>query len=294
MNRGVKYPQFGNFLRKLREDKDWTQRDVAERLGIPQPTWAGYEQGRRLPEDNELLTKIAEVFEIPFEELRKVLPDDVLTPRERISYFIEEYRQQQKRMSKIGEQLTTGKGRPEELLAELNDVRDKLKRTTQHLSKAFMELYPLRPVPIVSIKAVARFHGGHPFEIIDIDPNDVEAVITVPEDHPANIALRVVGDSLIEAGINDGDYVLIDTTATPKDGDLVAVRLNGDEGVIKYYRKKNGEVWLYPANKNYEPIKITEEMNAIIVGVARGVWKHTPSPPPEVWEDGSEKEANAR
>ncbi|WP_051585996.1 helix-turn-helix domain-containing protein [Caldanaerobius polysaccharolyticus] len=287
MNMDVKYPQFGAFLRNLRESRNWTQEDVAKQLGIPLRTWGGYEQGRRLPKDRDLLVKIAELFNIPFDELKQVLPNDVLTPHERIRQCQEQYRQYQNHVSKLGEELSTGRGPTEELLAELSDAKDKMKKTTQYLSKAFMELYPLRPVPVIPVHVAARYHGGRPLDIIDIDPNDIKDIVTVPEDHPANVALEVNGDSLIEVGINDGDYVLLDTKATAKDGDLVAVKLNGGEGVVKYYRRIKGKVYLYSANKNYKPIKVTEDMNAEIVGVVKGVWKRTPPPPPEVWSNGS-------
>lgn len=80
-------------------------------------------------------------------------------------------------------------------------------------------------------------------------------------------ALRVRGDSMIEAGIFDGDKVVVRQQQTADHGDIV-VALLGDEATVKRLSRKNGEVWLMPENPAYSPIDGRE---AVILGKVRAV-----------------------
>ncbi len=66
-------------------------------------------------------------------------------------------------------------------------------------------------------------------------------------------ALRVSGDSMIEAGINPGDIVIIEKTKQPKEGDIVVAQVD-NEFTLKYLRYQNGQAYLGAGNKNYQPI----------------------------------------
>jgi repressor LexA len=66
-------------------------------------------------------------------------------------------------------------------------------------------------------------------------------------------ALEVSGDSMIEAGIFDGDYALIKRTETARDGEIVVALVRGEEATLKYLRREGGQVRLDPANASYEP-----------------------------------------
>jgi repressor LexA len=70
-----------------------------------------------------------------------------------------------------------------------------------------------------------------------------------------HFALQVRGESMVEAGILPGDYVVVHQQQTVRNGDIV-VALFEDEATVKTYRRENGHVWLYPENSNgeYEPI----------------------------------------
>ena len=70
---------------------------------------------------------------------------------------------------------------------------------------------------------------------------------------PACFALRVRGDSMINAGILPGDKVVVRPQQTADDGQIVVARL-GDEATVKRLRRRNGEVWLMPENPAYDPI----------------------------------------
>lgn len=84
---------------------------------------------------------------------------------------------------------------------------------------------------------------------------------------PDCFALRVRGDSMIGAGILDGDKVVIRPQQTAQDGQIVVARI-GDEATVKRLQRQNGEVWLMPENDNYEPIDGRE---AEIIGLVRAV-----------------------
>ena len=65
--------------------------------------------------------------------------------------------------------------------------------------------------------------------------------------------LEVHGDSMVDAAICDGDYVVVREQNSAVNGDIVAALLD-DEATVKTYSRKNGEVWLLPANPDYAPI----------------------------------------
>jgi len=105
--------------------------------------------------------------------------------------------------------------------------------------------------------------------VAEEDMNDLvsfdEYLINRPE---ATFVLNVSGDSMIDAGIHDGDLVLIDRIQKVKEGDIVVASVDG-EWTMKYYRKMDGEVVLVPANKNYPLIR--PENSLEIAGVVMSV-----------------------
>jgi repressor LexA len=66
-------------------------------------------------------------------------------------------------------------------------------------------------------------------------------------------ALRVVGDSMIEAAICDGDLVIIRSQKSCEKGEIVAAMIDG-EATVKAFTQKDGHIWLMPANSAYQPI----------------------------------------
>ena len=91
---------------------------------------------------------------------------------------------------------------------------------------------------------------------------------TMPwEGDPHCFALRVRGDSMIGAGILDGDKVVVRPQPTADDGQIVVARI-GDEATVKRLRRRNGQVWLMPENDSYSPIDGSE---AELVGLVKAV-----------------------
>ena len=84
---------------------------------------------------------------------------------------------------------------------------------------------------------------------------------------PGCFALRVQGDSMINAGIYDGDMVVVRPQATADDGQIVVARI-GDEATVKRLSRRNGEIWLLPENDAYAPIDGSE---AELIGLVKAL-----------------------
>lgn len=95
--------------------------------------------------------------------------------------------------------------------------------------------------------------------------------------HPsATFYAKVIGDSMIEAGISEGDILVIDRAVEPRQNDIIVAFING-EFTIKYLdltEIKKKRIWLRPANSNYNPIKITEIEDFKVWGVVIKVIKN--------------------
>lgn len=84
----------------------------------------------------------------------------------------------------------------------------------------------------------------------------------------ASYILKVKGDSMIDAGIHEGDMVVVERTPNHKEGQIVIAEVDG-EWTIKYLRRKDGKLFLEPANKKFKPIYPKEELK--IAAVVRAV-----------------------
>lgn len=91
---------------------------------------------------------------------------------------------------------------------------------------------------------------------------------TIPwEGDPGCFALRVRGESMINAGILSGDLVVVRPQSTALDGQIVVARI-GDEATVKRLSRRNGQVWLLPENPEFEPI---DGSDAELVGLVKAV-----------------------
>ena len=90
---------------------------------------------------------------------------------------------------------------------------------------------------------------------------------TLTWDAPGCFALRVRGDSMINAAILSDDLVIVRPQQTADDGQIVVARI-GDEATVKRLRRRKGEIWLMPENENYAPIDGSE---AEIIGIVKAV-----------------------
>lgn len=86
----------------------------------------------------------------------------------------------------------------------------------------------------------------------------------------ATFFLRVVGDSMINAGIHTGDILIVDRSLMPKHGSIVIAVING-ELTVKRLQHTDNKYFLYAENNKYEPIEITKEMAFEVWGVVTNV-----------------------
>lgn len=111
------------------------------------------------------------------------------------------------------------------------------------------------PVPepandVIDIPLHGRIAAGAPIEALEGQSSlPVPAALLGPGEH---YALEVSGDSMIEAGIFDGDFALVRRTDTARDGEIVVALVRGEEATLKYLHKDGGNVRLDPANAAYE------------------------------------------
>ena len=110
---------------------------------------------------------------------------------------------------------------------------------------------PVAANDVIEIPLHGRIAAGVPIEALEGHATlPVPAALLGAGDH---YALEVSGDSMIDAGIFDGDFALIRRTDTARDGEIVVALVRGEEATLKYLRRENGMVRLDPANAAYEP-----------------------------------------
>lgn len=115
---------------------------------------------------------------------------------------------------------------------------------------------------------VGRIAAGRPIETFET-PDVVDLETLYASRHPVR-TLRVVGDSMIEEQIRDGDYVVYEERAHARNGDTVVALLEDGETTLKKYYKEKGHIRLQPANPRFEPIFAKQvEIQGVVIGVIR-------------------------
>lgn len=113
-------------------------------------------------------------------------------------------------------------------------------------------LEPVVADDTVRVPVVGRIAAGGPI----LAEQQVESVFPLPRELVGSgelFLLRVVGDSMVDAAICDGDWVVVRQQATAENGDIVAALLD-DEATVKTFKRRDGHVWLMPHNPAYAPI----------------------------------------
>ena len=113
--------------------------------------------------------------------------------------------------------------------------------------KSEIEVEATKQVPLVG-----RIAAGGPITA----EQEIEETFPLPESLVGSgelFMLKVVGESMIEAAICDGDFVVIRSQKDCNNGEIVAAMIDG-EATVKTFSRKNGHIWLLPANPEFEPI----------------------------------------
>ena len=122
------------------------------------------------------------------------------------------------------------------------------------------------------VRLLGKVAAGAPIEAIEAAES-----IAVPEDmlkgRGPHYVLRVEGESMIDAQIRDGDYVVVDGRDAADNGEMVIALVNGESATMKrFYREGDGRIRLQPANENHQPQFYSENdvhVRGVVVGVIR-------------------------
>jgi repressor LexA len=158
-----------------------------------------------------------------------------------------------------------------EVLKQPEDVTNKAPMRSADNVVAMKRPEPARAAPandVIEIPLHGRIAAGVPIEAME-----TAAMLPVPAallGAGEHFALEVSGDSMIEAGIFDGDYALIRKTDVARDGEIVVALVRGEEATLKYLRRENGRVRLDPANAAYDA-QIYDPREVLIQGKLAGL-----------------------
>ncbi|WP_120078647.1 transcriptional repressor LexA [Aurantiacibacter odishensis] len=128
-----------------------------------------------------------------------------------------------------------------------------------------------QPAPandVIEIPLHGRIAAGVPIEALeDHQTLPVPAALLGSGEH---YALEVSGDSMVEAGIFDGDFALVKKADTARDGDIVVALVNDEEATLKYLYHDGGKIRLDPANASYDP-QVYEDRQVKVQGKLAGL-----------------------
>jgi repressor LexA len=128
------------------------------------------------------------------------------------------------------------------------------------------------PYNVVEVPVIGRVAAGEPI----FAEQNIEDSFPLPDrfvNGGNNFMLRVKGESMIEAGIMDGDLILVQETHEARNGEIVVALIDGIEtgATVKTFYRRNGKIYLTPENKTMGPIIVDD---ATIVGKVKGVFRY--------------------
>ena len=133
------------------------------------------------------------------------------------------------------------------------------------------------PEPMIKIQLLGTISAGSPIEAMQ-----EKEMIAIPKNKiPASsevYALRVIGNSMIDENINDGDIVLVKHQETAENGQKVVALIDNHEATLKKFYKERGHIRLQPANKNMEPIILRNGRDVAIQGIVLDVIREEREP----------------
>ncbi len=140
-----------------------------------------------------------------------------------------------------------------------------------NLSRA-IELTPPQPVSqAIALPLLGRVAAGVPIEAIETKDTLSVPVDFVRRPHQT-FALQVKGRSMIDEGILDGDFIVVEQQASAENGETVVALVNGEATVKKLHRERGGRIRLQPANAEMKPLYVREkelEIRGVVVAVLR-------------------------
>ena len=124
---------------------------------------------------------------------------------------------------------------------------------------------------MINLPLIGQITAGEPI----FAEQNIEEYIPLPASLVSgndNFVLRVKGDSMVNAGILDGDYVVVDKKNTAANGQMVAALVENEKATVKTFYKEDGKIRLQPENDFMEPF-IFEDAQVQIIGIVTGVFR---------------------
>lgn len=151
---------------------------------------------------------------------------------------------------------------PESRLPEIEDWLEQLKQGRSDTLLGQVSANDHQCLPIYSHKIAA----GFPSPADDYVEGSLSFDERLAPNKASSFVLKVVGDSMIDAGIHDGALIVVDRSIEATHGKIVVAEVDG-EFTVKQLSIKGKKAWLVPRNEAYSPIEITEESGIVIWGV---------------------------
>jgi repressor LexA len=194
------------------------------------------------------------------------------TPKQlQIMNFIQEYRAQHRTsptLEEIGNSLGVHRVTVHQHVAAL--VKKGAIRKLPQRSRS-IEILDRDYLPDPTLKVMGKIAAGRPIEAVeDPEPYTLDELMPI-EPGQESYMLRVVGQSMIEDHITDGDLVMVDRSQSPYDGEIVVAIVDGEATLKRFYREADDAIRLQPANSTMEPIYVRPPQQLDIRGVVRGV-----------------------
>jgi len=134
-----------------------------------------------------------------------------------------------------------------------------------------IEIVPMQTeLPGIELPLLGIVAAGQPIEAVE-----TRETISVPADlvrGESNYVLRIKGNSMIDEGIRDGDFVIVEERITADNGETVVALVGGTDATVKKFFRDNGKVRLVPANSTMEPIVVRGDdikIQGVVIGLIR-------------------------
>lgn len=130
-----------------------------------------------------------------------------------------------------------------------------------------LQLFKADTSTIITLPYIEQgINAGFPSPADDFLDVSIDLNKELVQNKDATYFARVSGNSMIDAGISDGDLLIIDKSIKPSNGKAAVCFIDG-EFTIKWLNITKEVIWLTPANKDFKPIKVTKDNNFMIYGI---------------------------
>jgi|GEM_PF-628064 len=238
------FDEIGKLVRNLRISKGYSQFDLAELLGVNNSYLSRIENGERRP-STKIMRKMGEALDFPYDEL--VVASGLLSP---------EFRERQALQSDKG------------VLRDIREIRTALARLVPPLTTltpGSPRAAHRRAIPLFDRVPAGLLDEANVVQAYD----DIEKIVLAEDElnyDPKAFALVVKGDSMVEAGILDGDVLVVSPSSNVEDGDIAVVQVNRRETTVKIVYYQGDYLLLQPANCRYKAMLLKYPDEVEILG----------------------------